>query len=454
MIVRLLSVSQCFVNYFIMYTFLVGVFPKRHKKPWVDLLILGIAACLLAYVNSLKQPLLNTAAVAAIIVPALFAIFAAKPSKIIIAGLSLVGISVGSELLSVTFLSEISHSTIAAAAEASVQSVEFSFISSGIFFLATFPAKLLLVRFGKLSISENGRPNIALMPLPILSVLIAYFIVEVSSLPQFSQSLTTQGALITIGLLAINIIVFVLDSDTRKKHEYQMELAEMRAQGEMKEALILQQDASFNEMNSIVHDFKHQLLTLQMMVGQLSVEDEQQRLLLNISQALEGLPHVALYQAVSCKVLRCILIHTHNQCERMGVEFVTQIAFSDFDYMSCQDICAIFSNALDNALFACEQVQREGLAANITLTIQPMNRMVFIRITNSKVNPIEAHDGIIQTTKFDKKRHGIGLLNIKRAVQKYDGTVTVEYMDTTFSLKMFFPNFSEAPAEKTKISTK
>lgn len=434
----LFSFLQCFMNFFISYTFLDSIFTTKHKCLSVNLLIVFISSFLLTYINSFANPIFNTFAAFAIITCMLIIIFKGKIVNLLFAGILIVAITIGCEFIPLAIFSAISKITVSEIAAQTITTVGFSFISTGIFFVISIVAKFLLNTFRKLKPSDEKNFNPALVLLPVLSIFFAYFIVEVSTLAKFSTALTIQSIIIIMSLIIVNIIVFASDSDMRKKHHYKTQIAEMRAQGEMKETVIMQQDLNYKEMNSLVHDFKHQLLTLQMQINSSNTDLEHQKISNDISSAIENLPYQELYQAVSCNALRCILMHTHNECQHLGITFVTKIGFSDFDFISYQDICTIFSNAFENAICACEEMRKHNLSATISLKIQPINDMISVHIINDKINDINEDNGNILTSKPDGIHHGIGLSNIKRTIQKYGGTMQTSFTENVFTIAFLF----------------
>ncbi|MEG0395948.1 MAG: hypothetical protein RR612_04370, partial [Oscillospiraceae bacterium] len=317
----LFSFLQCFMNFFISYIFLGGVFSARNKCLAVNLLIISAFSLLLTYINSFANPIFNTFAAFAIITCMLIIIFKGKIVNLLFAGILIVAITIGCEFIPLAIFSAISKITVSEIAAQTITTVGFSFISTGIFFVISIVAKFLLNTFRKLKPSDEKNFNPALVLLPILSIFFAYFIVEVSTLAKFSTALTIQSIIIIMSLIIVNIIVFASDSDMRKKNHYKTQIAEMRAQGEMKETVIMQQDLNYKEMNSLVHDFRHQLLTLQMQINSSNTDLEHQKISNNISSAIENLPYQELYQAVNCNALRCILMHTHNECQHLGITF-------------------------------------------------------------------------------------------------------------------------------------
>lgn len=86
------------------------------------------------------------------------------------------------------------------------------------------------------------------------------------------------------------------------------------------------------------------------------------------------------------------------------------------------DFCIILSNALDNAINACEKI-RTNQKKYIHISSHKQQDFLLVEIENS----------------FDGNAHfkeGIGLSNIRWTAQKYDGTIEITTTNTTFCLSV------------------
>ena len=93
-----------------------------------------------------------------------------------------------------------------------------------------------------------------------------------------------------------------------------------------------------------------------------------------------------------------------------------------------EDLCTILANLVDNAVEACEKLPTTVRTIEIESNV--INGYLILSISN----PTAGDDtGELRTTKKDKKNHGIGLKNIERAVKKYEGAVSIERENKTFT---------------------
>lgn len=94
--------------------------------------------------------------------------------------------------------------------------------------------------------------------------------------------------------------------------------------------------------------------------------------------------------------------------------------------MKKTDICAVFGNALDNAMEAVEGLPAEK--RRISLEARMGKGLLAVSIRNpGKLS--ESRDGeeikreIPVTTKTDRSAHGFGLPSIRAALDRYSGTM-------------------------------
>lgn len=80
------------------------------------------------------------------------------------------------------------------------------------------------------------------------------------------------------------------------------------------------------------------------------------------------------------------------------------------------DVYTIFPNALDNAIEACRQVEGER---EIVVVSRIVGDEVFVTVSNPVAGELDLKNEALPTTKPDKRLHGFGLRNIKRAAANY-----------------------------------
>lgn len=101
-----------------------------------------------------------------------------------------------------------------------------------------------------------------------------------------------------------------------------------------------------------------------------------------------------------------------------------------------KDLCTLFSNIIKNAAEAVEQVEEGN--REIHISVNQGEKYLNIEIENTMCDVLVLDEnGFPQTSKKDKKNHGLGLQNVKRIVEKYNGTYTVRIEDWYYFIEIY-----------------
>ena len=100
------------------------------------------------------------------------------------------------------------------------------------------------------------------------------------------------------------------------------------------------------------------------------------------------------------------------------------------------DLCVLFGNILDNALEACERLQH-GECRFVDIQAKTVKKCFLFEVKNS-MNRAEKHDGGF-TNKENPREHGIGLLNVRDVVHRYNGVMNIETENGIFVVSILIP---------------
>ena len=149
-------------------------------------------------------------------------------------------------------------------------------------------------------------------------------------------------------------------------------------------------------------------------------------------------------------VLNVILIHHAAVCKSLGLDASFDIRQHTVDFMSAQDITAIFDNLLTNAEEAAKDTEEK--CVEFSVLPQGENGLLITLITSCAEPPETDKNGQIRTHKKDKTRHGIGLKSIEQAAQHYGGLSQMYYSET--DRRLHFVLHLQVPEEKQKAKIK
>jgi len=222
---------------------------------------------------------------------------------------------------------------------------------------------------------------------------------------------------LTIFVLTITIICFVLRGNKSAYYEGIAKINEHYLELELQhfEAYKMTQ----REVRRIQHDMKHHMACLQHLCKQGALE-EIQNYLLDVSEELKSGD-----MELNCGHVLAGSICTHklNIAAQKGIRLEVAGKIPEEIELMPIDLCTILSNALDNAIEAVEHMEEEYRWIRLEMSSQ--GKLLFFRFSN----PVKRNSGIAQigvSTKKDIENHGFGLLNIKYAVEKYNGQMLLE----------------------------
>ena len=117
-------------------------------------------------------------------------------------------------------------------------------------------------------------------------------------------------------------------------------------------------------------------------------------------------------------ILNCLIADKVKYAGKMDIPFEVDIANADVRFMKPIDITTLFGNLLDNAF---EENQRcSGNHKYVGISMKEYKDMISIRVENALESPIVLKGGQITSVR----EGAIGLLNIRRCVQLYEGSIT------------------------------
>ncbi len=118
-----------------------------------------------------------------------------------------------------------------------------------------------------------------------------------------------------------------------------------------------------------------------------------------------------------------------------GVPIKIQAALPQNIAISESDLCVLLSNALENALHACQKRVEKGLPGTMEVSAYEKKGKFFLQIVNSCDADIPFEHGIPVTSY---PGHGIGVWSICAIVEKYGGIYSFAVKDDKFILRLSF----------------
>ena len=122
-----------------------------------------------------------------------------------------------------------------------------------------------------------------------------------------------------------------------------------------------------------------------------------------------------------------------KRAQQYGISIQIQAQISHNIVISESDLCVLLSNALENAIHACQDLLAEGKHGMIEVQAYQKKEKLFLQITNSCGRNIIFRNGIPVT---NRPGHGIGIRSICTLVEQYKGIYTFTVKDDQFILRV------------------
>lgn len=142
--------------------------------------------------------------------------------------------------------------------------------------------------------------------------------------------------------------------------------------------------------------------------------------------------------------VNAVLTVKKNLMDRYGICLETSVDIPDTLPYQKTDLCALYANALDNAIEAC--MRMDETKRLITLKSKAQKGLFCLEVRNPLPDTISPTvlrkaetDFILPTSKSDKTNHGIGLKSIREIVERYHGSVEAKTTDGVFDLFLYIP---------------
>jgi two-component system sensor histidine kinase AgrC len=231
----------------------------------------------------------------------------------------------------------------------------------------------------------------------------------------------------TFFLLAINVLVFYLYDSLIDFYaeKYERDLLQQQNDAYVHQFEIIRH--SQENLRMLRHDFKNHIIQLQAMAQKGRNDD----ILEYLGREQEFLMEPKEYVYSGNEPVDSILNYKISEAISQGATVDVTVHIPDKLSISPFYLNVILANLMDNAIEAirhCDEKQ-------ITVEIKLERGVLFIFIENTfDNNKLTCKDGVFCTTKTDKKSHGIGLINVKKAIEKYQGTIGIKVVEQKFQV--------------------
>lgn len=435
----ILAFGKCIIDFLLFFWFSKQFFSHRWDKhiffPYVILVSLATFLC---FTNYLHRPQLNT--IAALTCALFINFFLFKGHKVaqLLCSIVEVLIIVICEFIPISIYSLIARSDISIITNETIKNAGFNLIGTGIFIIIIMLTRYIILKRKNLNKNISISENIATVIVPIVSIFIIYYILDIHSMIP-SEKNDWQSISAFLGILLMNIVVIAGDNNLRKRYQLQRDLDELNRLKHLNKVVIDQQDQFINELKGFAHDFTKQIRGIECILKEEGANSIGNEFSIYENEMYKNIEEAYRFVFIPTVGLRAILTQAQLRCNSFNITFDVDIQYADFSFVKFPDLYSLFENPLENAINACNEITSENPPKKIKIVILRKKNFIWIELKNTKENPIIIKNGIIETTKSNSAWHGMGIKNMKRAIQRYDGNLNIDYTENEFFITMVLP---------------
>lgn len=238
---------------------------------------------------------------------------------------------------------------------------------------------------------------------------------EIIALPKHSDDMVMFG----LGIICLmNVSTYYVYEKISESHRQNMERAAMEQQVKMyaKQFEVIGQ--SQENLKALRHDMNNHITLINTYLQNKEYEVASKY----AEQFSESINSIQEYVRTGNISVDSILNYKLERIERdVGCKPEIEISVPDQSFMSDFDLNILLGNLLDNAAEALRKVEDKYLSIKLVYA----RGALYISIYNSFNGKIRRNNQMILSSKEDGGSHGIGLANVERIVNKYDGTMKI-----------------------------
>ena len=299
-------------------------------------------------------------------------------------------------------------------------------------------AKLILFILIKLFI-KTTRKSLEYVPAKFWRMIIGIFVVSLISMITILEVGIRIKAdeivglflvIVSVGILVLTITIYQIFQYICNYFERENQYVIIEYQNQMMIEATLERDETHKEIRKIWHDFNNHISCIDMLLQMDNIKRAREY----ISQMKLNSENVTFEIKTGNEIADAVINQKYMKAKKHQIEFSVQGFLGEDIGINAVDLCALMSNGIDNAIEANLKIEDES-KRNIQIYMKPYKDYLLIEIINTVKEEIQQKE-ILETTKKDKNKHGFGMLNMKKIVEKYKGYLRYNCENNHFNLSI------------------
>lgn len=298
----------------------------------------------------------------------------------------------------------------------------------------TLPLLLLLLRFAAPAVRFVSNYTTAVQcQFGLIPVLYYGF----DYLTRIYTNLLTEGVLVAVEFMpfvcCMAYLVFVLQYSGVERVRSQLEQTKNSLNIQIAQAVreIENLRESQNKTRTYRHDLRHHMQYLSSCIE----NGRQEQALAYIQEISSEIEANTVIFYCENEVVNLIFSAFAGRAKRHGIAIEIKAVMPQSVPISESDLCVLLSNALENALHACQEQREKGLPARISAAVYERKGKYLLEIMNSCDKEVRFVKGI---PAADRPGHGVGAASICAIAEKYGGIYMFQVKDGQFILRVSF----------------
>lgn len=302
---------------------------------------------------------------------------------------------------------------------------------------------LLLTRFMVFFINRKkiNRINkwqlVSMYMVPVWSVIFLLSLVQVGAVYIQLYGITVIAVNIVL-LLILDVYFIYLGGYISKSNELEKELQLYHQQNELQYKYYGELEKKYQDSRKVLHDMKNHLIAVEQLYH-MQESDAGNTYVKDMHHMLNVLGE---HFYTNHKMLNIILNDKLSNAKRDGINSAVEIGEVSLEFMKDIDVTTVFANLLDNAIEAAKRVSEHPY---IRIKMNYFNEFVVISIRNSLLA-----EGVMNAIQRDEEHRschsckagghmGYGLQNVKKTLEKYNGTMQTGSSESEFQVNITLP---------------
>ena len=201
-----------------------------------------------------------------------------------------------------------------------------------------------------------------------------------------------------------------------RRTEAERKLKEMHHVMELEHVHYQEIESKREEVAKIRHDINNQILAARHLISEGDTERSEHML----EQLLEQVSATKEYPYCAVPIINAILNEKNRLCEQHQIELVTDLSFPSDLHVNDVMLCSLFSNLLDNAIHAVEDMDSGKRWVRISAITEGGFLVIKTKNPSGKPEPV-------------KRGHGKGTVILREITETHGGIYQTEYKDEIYT---------------------